>query len=443
MEKISIITTDHKNKKYWNEQHTESEKIEDCMHVINVYPEVQYQIFHGFGGAFTEAAAHTYAGMSGQKKKDIIEACYGKTGLRYNIGRIHMNSCDFALGNYTYVEEGDEKLQTFDIAHDRKEILPMIHDASDVAEDEVHFLVSPWSPPAFMKTNGEMNHGGSLKEEYYSAWAQYFVKFIKEYQKEHVTIDWLTVQNEPMAVQTWDSCVYTSEQERVFVRDYLGPALEQAGLSDIGIFVWDHNKEEAYQRMKEVTGDPEAERYIRGEALHWYTGDHFESIELVHKMFPDKEIFFTEGCVEYSRFADSGEVQKAEMYAHDILGNLNAGIHASLDWNLLLDEKGGPNHVGNFCAAPIMCEIGQDSYEKRLSYYYIGQFSRYIQKGAKRIGTTRYTDKIEVTGFLNPDGARVVVILNKTDENVEYTLRENLKGYSGCIQAHTIQTICY
>ena len=453
MSTIKIITTNEKEQKFWEEVIVEKETVTDCMHVINVYPEVSYQKVRGFGGALTEAAAHVYGQMGKKQRAAIMEDCYGENGLRYNIGRIHMNSCDFALGNYTYIEEGDTKLQTFDISHDRKEILPMITDANKthkkwvkekgIGETGMKFLVSPWSPPAFMKTNGEMNHGGKLKEEYYATWADYFVKFIEEYRREGVDIAWLTVQNEPMAVQTWDSCIYTSEEESRFVRDYLGPALDKAGLSDIGIFVWDHNKEEAYQRFKEVVSDEKTRNYVMGEAVHWYTGDHFETLEMVRKMYPDKEIFFTEGCVEYSRFADSGEVQKAQMYAHDILGNLNAGINASLDWNLLLDSEGGPNHVGNFCAAPIMCNPEKDSYEKRLIYYYIVQFSRYIREGAVRIGTSRYTDGIEVTGFINPDKERVIVLLNKTDEVKPYALREEGEGICGELAPHSIQTICY
>lgn len=450
---MKIITTDYEKKKFWEETQKEITQMTDCMHVVNVCPEVTYQTFHGFGGALTEAAAHVYAGMSKEKQEEIIEAYFGETGLRYNIGRIHMNSCDFALGNYTYVKEGDDKLETFDISHDRKEILPFLTaaNAKIVAQKNtkgLKLLMSPWSPPAFMKTNGEMNHGGKLKEQYYVAWAEYFVKFIKAYREEGADIAWLTVQNEPMAVQTWDSCIYTSEDESRFVRDYLGPALEEAGLSDIGIFVWDHNKEEAYQRFKEVIADEKTRKYVRGEAIHWYTGDHFETIEMVRKQYPEKEIFFTEGCVEYSRFADFGEIHKAEMYAHDILGNLNAGINASLDWNLLLDEKGGPNHVGNFCAAPVMCTPETDSYEKRLTYYYIGHFSRYIKEGAVKIGTSRYTDGMEVTAFLNPDGERVVILLNKSEKEIPYTLREmtkdaGYKGTEGVLAPHSIKTVVY
>lgn len=445
MREIMITTTSGREGSCWTEETCPAGATEDCMHVINVFPDVKYQKLHGFGAALTEAAAHTYAAMSGEKKARLMEACFGDGGLRYNLGRIHMNSCDFSLGNYTCVEEGDGALATFSVAHDRAEILPMIRDANDTSltEGGIRFLLSPWSPPGFMKTNGEMNNGGSLKEEYYGAWADYFVKFIREYQKEGVSIDWLTVQNEPMAVQTWDSCIYTPEQEARFVRDYLGPRLEEAGLSDVGIFVWDHNKEEAYQRIRDVLSLEGTSRYVSGEALHWYTGDHFESIEIVRKEYPDKEIFFTEGCVEYSRFADSGEIQKAEMYAHDMLGNLNAGVNASLDWNILLDSRGGPNHVGNYCDAPVMCDTAGNCFEKRLSYYYIGQFSRYIKKGAVRIGVTRYTDAIEAAGFLNPDGERVIVLLNRTGEARDYTLRENGHGLSGRLEAHSIQTLRY
>lgn len=448
-EKIQIITTDQSTKKYWQSESIGMVPVQDCMRALNVFPEIAFQTFRGFGGAFTEAAAHVYSLMGDEQRDGIIEAYFGESGLRYNMGRIHMNSCDFALSNYTYIEESDDKLATFDISHDKNEILPMIKAAHEKAGKKISLLMSPWSPPAFMKTNHDMNHGGSLKPEYAKVWAQYFVKFIRAYREQGVEIDYLTVQNEPMAVQTWDSCIYTAKEEGSFVRDYLGPALEENGLGDIGIFVWDHNKEDAVLRFKEVLFDKEVERYVRGEALHWYTGDHFEAIELVKKLYPDKEIFFTEGCVEYSRFADSGEVQKAEMYAHDILGNLNAGINASLDWNLLLDEKGGPNHVGNFCAAPIMASADQDSYEKRLSYYYIGHFSRYIQSGARRIGTTRYTDSIELTAFLNPDSSKTVVILNKTDREIAYTLREweqDQRCYMGIehkIAPHSIQTLCY
>ena len=156
------------------------------------------------------------------------------------------------------------------------------------------------------------------------------------------------------------------------------------------------------------------------------------------------ELYFTEGCVEYSRFADSNEVYKAEMYAHDILGNLLSGMNGYMDWNLILDEKGGPNHVNNFCAAPVMCDVTEKTMEKRLSYYYIGHFSRYIRRGAVRVATTRFSDKVEAVAFRNPDGKLAAVLMNRTEEDIWMSLRvaDTTDGEkSFLLKAHSICTV--
>lgn len=442
MEMKCYITNEAK-KEYWKEVALLEGASCDCMHVVNIYPSFQRQTIEGFGGAFTEAATYTFSKLPEKEQEEILEAYFGESGLRYNMGRCHIHSCDFALGNYTYVEENDETLETFSIAHDRDNMLPMIKRAMEKAQGDMVFLSSPWSPPAYMKTNGEMNHGGKLKEEYRALWAEYVAKYVQAYRSEGIPVNYITVQNEPEAVQTWDSCVYTAKEEGDFVRDHLAPALQKAGLSDVGIFIWDHNKEAAFDRADATLSDPQTKTLVTGVGVHWYTGDHFDALRLIREKYPDKRLFFTEGCVEYSRFADSGEVQKAEMYAHDMIGNLKAGVEAELDWNLLLDEKGGPNHVGNFCAAPIMCDTQTNTVEKRLSYYYIGHLSRHIKRGAKLIATTSYTDKVETAAFLNPDGERIVVLLNKTGEEVEATLRENGQGTAMTLPAHTITTVVY
>lgn len=443
MKEVKCVTTNEARGWFWKEEQQKASAVKECMHVINVYPESEYQVVEGFGGAFTEASAHNFSRLSGLRQKQILENYFGTEGLNYNMGRITMNSCDFALGNYTYIAEGDTELKSFDIAHDQREILPMIHRAAELRKGDLEFLVSPWSPPAFMKDNHDMNHGGRLKKEYYGAWAGYFVRFIEEYSRQGVKIRSLTVQNEPEAVQTWDSCCYTPEEEAEFVAGYLGPALKEAGLKDIDIYIWDHNKDALFDRFCASMKNAAAAAYIRGAAVHWYTGDHFEAIELVKKRYPDSKVMFTEGCVEYSRFRETGEVEKAEMYAHDIMGNLNAGICGYLDWNLLLDETGGPNHVGNYCAAPMMCDPKTDVCNIRLSYYYIGHFSRYIQKGAVRIGTTKYSADLEVSGYRNPDNTRAVIVLNRSDHTKEITLREHGEGIMTRVEAHSIVTFLY
>lgn len=436
---MKIITTDCKKQIYWKEKEVKAEKI-GCMNLVKLYPDYKRQQMKGFGGAFTEAAGYCYDKLPEMKKQELIQAYFGEHGLKYNIGRTHINSCDFSLENYDALPEEGKEL---DLTRANQYVLPMIKDAQNICPEELEFLLSPWSPPAVMKTNGEMNHGGKVKEECRKEWAQYIAEYLTKLKEEGLHISYLTVQNEPEAVQTWDSCVFSAKEEMEFVRDYLHQALEEAGLGDVRIFVWDHNKEMVYDRAKEIFQDEQAKDRICGVAVHWYTGDHFQGLSMVKEEYPDKELFFTEGCVEYGRFRDSDEVYKAEMYAHDMIGNFNHGISAFFDWNLMLDAKGGPNHVGNFCAAPVMASEDGTDFEKRLSYYYIGHFSRYIKKGAYAAGVTTGSSDVEVSAFVNPSGERVTVLLNRQDKPVPVTFGEQGMGSDMVLEPHTITTVCY
>lgn len=414
----------------------------DCMKAVHIYEEHKYQTWKGFGGAFTEAAGYTWSKLTQAAKQELIDAYFGPNGIGYSFCRLHINSCDFALGNYAYLEqEPDENWSNFNIDRDKQYMLPLVKEAMMRNGTKMTFLSTPWSPPAFMKTNGEMNNGGKLKQEYAKLWATYIAKYIKEYEKEGIHISYITVQNEPLATQTWDSCIYTAKEEQDFVRDYLAPTLQEEGLGEVKILIWDHNKELVYERAKEVLSDEKVREQVAGIAFHWYTGDHFEGLSLVGESFPEKELIFTEGCVEYSRFADNNETQKAMMYAHDMIGNLNHGANGFIDWNLLLDEKGGPNHVGNYCAAPIMADTKMGSIEKRLAYYYIGHFSKFIKPGARRIASTKYTRKLELTAFENPDGKKVLVVLNTSEDEVSFSMKEKDTTASFCIQPQEIMSI--
>ncbi|WP_167959017.1 glycoside hydrolase family 30 protein [Anaerosporobacter faecicola] len=440
--KYTMITTNYAEQQFLETTGVVNSTPVGNMNVVNLYPEKTKQSMKGFGGAFTEAAGYTVSQMSEEQQKEIAKAYYGEEGIGYTLGRVSINSCDFALGNYAYVEEPqDFTLETFSRERDQQYVVPLIRLAQEAAPGKIEFLASPWSPPAFMKTNEEMNHGGKLKKEYRKLWAKYICRYIKDCHSQQINVTRITVQNEPEAVQEWDSCHYSGEEEMQFVRDYLGPTLKEEGLENIKIFIWDHNKELLYERADEILSDQKASRYVDGIGFHWYTGDHFEAIEMVGEQYPDLELFFTEGCVEYSRFMDSDDVYKAEMYGHDILGNLNAGMEGFLDWNLVLDEKGGPNHVGNYCAAPIHLNAANGTYEKRLSYYYIGHFSKFIKPGAKRFLVTRYTDRIEVTAWINPDGEQVVVLLNRQSEDLPVVLRHYGDGAELVVKAHSIATV--
>lgn len=411
--------------------------------VINVYDDVEFQKITGFGAALTESAAVTYYRMSPEKRSEIMKAYFdAHSGIGYTFFRTHMNSCDFSEGNYACDEvEGDTELNYFNLEREKKALLPFIKEVQQACGDKFMLFASPWSPPAWMKTNGQMNQGGKLKEEYFTVWANYYCKFIKAFEQEGIRIWGVTVQNEPKAAQTWDSCEYTAWEEKEFVNKYLKPALKAAGLAHIRIMIWDHNRERLYDRAKVAFEDVEAGKDIWGAAFHWYSGDHFEAMDLVRQRWPEKELVFSEGCCEQGTAV--GRWDNGERYGHDILGCLLHSTTAWTDWNIILDEKGGPNHVGNYCDAPIIADTRKDELIYESSYFFIAHFSRFILPGSVRIGHTCYTSKLEAGAFLTPDGKKVVVILNKTDTILPVNLRHNEQIAAFDMPAGSIATILF
>ncbi|MGA2974637.1 MAG: glycoside hydrolase family 30 protein [Spirochaetia bacterium] len=420
-----------------NPDDTESEN-----QLINIHEKIRFQKILGFGGAFTEAAAYTFYKLPPRARKQVLSAYFdAEKGNGYAVCRTHINSCDFSLGNYAYVDDrADTELKTFSVARDEQALIPFIQEAQKTAGKGLTLLASPWSPPAWMKTNNAMNKGGKLKAECRELWARYITKYLKVYASKGVKIWAITVQNEPKATQRWDSCVFTAEEERDFVKKYLGPALKKAGLGSVKIFVWDHNKERLVERGQTIFSDKAASKQIAGIGFHWYSGDHFEELETFHHLYPDKMMLFTEGCHSH---ASVGTWDTGEKYAHDIIGDLNHWTSGWCDWNLILDEHGGPNHVGNFCSAPIIADTKTGTLEFQSSYYYLGHFSRFIVPGSERVACSTYTDALEVTASRRPDGKIVVVVLNSGDAEVPFKLRTHC-GTAACLsQRHSIMTMVY
>ena len=381
-----------------------------------------FQEILGFGGAFTEAAAVNWLALGTERRTEVLEACFDRdAGHGYSLCRVHMGSCDFALGNYSHVETpGDMELASFSIERDRQSLLPFIKAAQRVSGQPLRLLASPWSPPAWMKTTGRMNDGGSLRRECRGAWARCYVRFIEAYEAEGVPIWGVSVQNEPMAVQRWDSCIYTAEEERDFVRDFLGPALEAAGRGDVRIVIWDHNRDLMVERAQVVYSDPAAARYVWGTGFHWYGPDCFDNVQQVHDAWPDKQLLFTEGCQEGGPHRGSWEL--GERYARSMINDLNRWTVGWIDWNLLLDFQGGPNHVGNFCSAPILADAATDSISLQSSYFYLGHFARFVKPGARRIACSADCHDLESAAFLNPDDSVAVVVMNRSEREQRFTL---------------------
>lgn len=416
--------------------------------VVFVNPNKQFQEFIGIGGAITDASAEVFAKLSKDKQEELIKAYYGSEGIDYSLMRTTIHSCDFSSESYTYIEEGDKELTTFSIDRDKKLRIPMIKRAMAAASDSLLFYVSPWSPPAFMKGKKDMLKGGSLLPEYYDSWALYYAKFIKAYEAEGMPVWGLTIQNEPMAVQTWESCVYTAEQERDFLKNYLGPIMEKEGLGDKNIVVWDHNRDLITHRANTIFGDTAAAKYAWGIGFHWYEPwaggkPMWDNLKNVKESFPDKNLLFTEGCVEKFIETDYQRWSNGERYGKSMINDFNSGTVGWTDWNILLDHNGGPNHVGNFCFAPIHADTRTNELIYTPSYYYIGHFSKFIHPEARRVSTTCSRSHLMSTTFINVDGSMSTVVMNETEEELTYKLIMDHKETTLFIPPHAIQTLVY
>ncbi|MFY0687142.1 MAG: glycoside hydrolase family 30 protein [Cyclobacteriaceae bacterium] len=415
---------------------------------IFVNPDVTFQNFVGIGGAITDASAEVFAKLSPEKQEELLNAYYSEEGIGYSLLRTTIHSSDFSSGSYTYVKEGDKELTTFSIEHDQEFRLPMIKRAIERAGGSLMTYVSPWSPPSFMKSNGQMLQGGSLLPEFYDAWAKYYAKFIKAYEAEGVPIWGLTIQNEPMATQRWESCIYTAQQERDFLKNHLGPTLANEGLGDKNIIVWDHNRDLITNRANTILGDPEAAKYVWGTGFHWYetwTGSapKYENLRRVKESYPDKELMFTEGCQEGFTQEKYHHWPHAERYGNSMINDFNNGTAGWTDWNILLDENGGPNHVENFCFAPIHGDTQTGGLIYTPTYYYIGHFSKFIKPGAKRVSTVVSRSFLESTTFVNEDGSYATVVMNSSDKPVDYKLYVRDQVITLVILPRAIQTLLY
>ncbi|WP_310397777.1 glycoside hydrolase family 30 protein [Hymenobacter sp.] len=414
---------------------------------VFVDPGHTFQTLLGIGGALTDAAAETFAKLPKAQQQEFLRAYYSPTGgIGYTLARTSIHSSDFSSGSYTYVADKDEALKTFSVKHDEQFRIPFIKQAMAAAGGKLTLYVTPWSPPGWMKDSGTMLKGGKLLPAYRQAWADYYVKFIKTYEQLGMPIWGLSVQNEPMATQKWESCIFTGEEERDFIKSYLGPTLAKGGLGDKKLIAWDHNRDLVCQRASAVLDDPQAAKYVWGIGYHWYetwTGSAmlFDNVRRVHETYPDKNLLFTEGCLENFKLDKVEDWALGEKYGMSMIGDFNAGTVGWTDWNVLLDETGGPNHVGNFCFAPVIADTRAGKLIYTNAYYYIGHFSKFIRPGAKRIGSSANRDALQTTAFRNADGSVAVVVMNQTDKPLDFQLWVAGQGAKTTSAAHSIMTM--
>ena len=408
---------------------------------VTVDSSQKYQSILGFGGAFTEATAYNLNKIGAPRRKVILNAYFNPfIGSGYTVCRTNLQSCDFCVAKYSYdTVPGDFALNNFSIQHETQWMIPTIKEAMTVPGAEIKIFASPWSPCAWMKTNNNMLNGGSLLPACADAWALFFVKYIQAMGLAGVPIWGVTIQNEPEATQTWESCIYTAASERDFLKNNLGPILAKNNV-DVKVMIFDHNKDHIVTWSSTIFGDTVAAKYAWGTAFHWYSGDQFENVATTHTNFPTKHLLATEQAWYLPNYSWSN----GQMYGHDILGDLNNWAEGWVDWNLVLDQNGLPRHDPNTgCAASVTTDFVKDSVIYNPSYFYIAQFSKYLRPGAVRLGCTSSSSTLEATTFRNTNGVVVVVVYNNSANSVSCKIKQGTQVIKPTIPSHAIADFIY
>ena len=438
---------------------------------IKLLPEQKYQTITGFGGAFTESSAFLLNKLSTKNRKKIIDAYFSKDGAHYSLTRTHMNSCDFSVSNYSYTPiEDDKDLEHFTIEEDKDDLIPFIKDAMAASTDGFKIFGSPWTAAPWMKDNNNWV-GGKLLPEYYDTWALFFSKYVDAYKAEGIDIWGFTVENEPLGNgNNWESMHYTPDEMTNFVQNHLGPKLEADGKGELKILGYDQNREHLKEWVDSQFKNEETSKYFDGTAIHWYasTFEVFpEELQYAHTKAPNKLLIQSEACVdaEVPVWEDDAWYWKKEAtdwgfewapekdkhlhpkyspvnrYARDIIGCLNNWVDGWVDWNMVLDTKGGPNWFKNWCIAPVIVDPDADRVYMTPIYYTMAHFSKYIRPGAEVIGVDKTDDDLMVTASKNPNGSFAVVIFNEGKEAKKFDLNLNDEKRNIRISAQAIQTI--
>ena len=469
--------------------------------VVGVSTGARKQAIMGFGGCMTDTSAYNaMVWMNASVRAQLVEAYWGASGLGYTISRLHINSPDYAFESYNYDNVTDDfALGHFDssLAYDRQRVLPLAALASAAAATPIRFFGSPWSPPAWMKKPCACCHdmicsaaapclrddvpgGGSYRE----AWAEYIVKWVGAMEAAGIKMWGLTAQNEPEAIQSaFESCAYSPTDMADFIVQHLGPALARSGYSNLALMGYDHNKMDALTWAQALLGNATVRQFVSAFAVHWYdygTSLALENVAAIRALLgPDAVLLNTEAC--YLEELVYGW-RIGELYAADIIGDLNAGASGWLQWNMVLltgdkypNFRGGPNHDGTRSFGdPVLFEFNASGTQQLIflpSYYIIGHLSKFARPGARLVasggaGTAAAskdyddvrayslsqkdsTDFLLAAAFVSEDGMTAsAAVANPTDAQADFKLLDSdaqggPRAARASLPAHSIATFTW
>jgi len=407
---------------------------------IDIDQETTFQRMYGVGAAFTHSSTTLINGLPNEKQNQLLQELFGSGGIGLNYMRLPFGASDFISlpEPFTYDDvpagKTDSDLAQFTINSDRSYTIPVILSALQL-NPSLQIMGSPWSAPAWMKTN-ELIKGGSLKREFYPVYARYLAKCVSSYKDAGINIGTITVVNEPLALiaPTYPHMWMEAVDQADFIANHLGPLFKNSGINT-QIFTFDHNWDNIDYPIQ-VLDHNDARQYVAGTAFHCYGGDVKNQNE-VHTKFPDKEIYFTE-CSGTQGSSFGGDL-KWNMH-NLIIGVPNNWGSAIMLWNLALDEKGNPHLGGCENCRGVVTIRNDGTIEKNVEYYVLGHYGKAVQPGAYRIKSLSSNGKLETVAFINPNGSKVLIILNNEDSKVEFKIRWGGQIVSASLEGGAVAT---
>ncbi len=411
---------------------------------ITLNPQLLYQEMDGFGFALTGGSALHIHNMSAANRAELLAELFAHedsdpNSERTNIGvsylRVSIGASDLDEYVFSYDDmppgQTDLNLDHFSLDEDRRHLIPVLQEILEINPD-IKILGSPWSAPVWMKTNGS-SVGGSLRSVYYDTYARYFVKYIQEMANEGITIDAITVQNEPLHGGNNPSMVMQAEEQADFIKTSLGPAFQNAGIQT-KIIIYDHNADGVYYPYF-VLNDPEAREYVDGSAFHLYGGD-ISALGSLHDAHPDKNIYFTEQWIGApGNFAANLEWHIREL----IIGASRNWSKNVIEWNLAADENQDPHTAGGCDMCLGALTISGDSVTRNPAYYIIAHASKFVRPGSQRISSTTTTNLPNIA-FKTTDNRIVIIVLNNSDFDEPFNILVDNKAINSSLSAGSVGT---
>jgi len=409
--------------------------------IIEIDDNQKYQTIDGFGYTLTGGSAELINSMETPHREQLIQEIFSrkKNAIGVNYLRISVGASDLSSELFTYDEvptgETDMDLAKFSIEKEKKDLIPVLKMILAVNPD-IKIMASPWTAPIWMKDN-QAYIGGSLKPEYYAVYANYLVKYIQSMKAEGIRIDALTPQNEPLHPGNNPSMYMEANDQAEFIKTALGPKIQLAGLTT-KIIIYDHNADRPDYPIS-ILDDPEAKKYVDGSAFHLY-GGKIEALSEVHQAHPDKNIYFTEQWV--------GGPQKFEQelqwhVENLIIGAIRNWSKTVLEWNLASDVNYNPHTDKGGCTSCLgAITIEGQKVSRNVAYYIIGHASKFVPDGSQRIASNGI-DELPNVAFLTPEGKKVLIVLNKSNANKSFAIKDKDKAVSASLDAGSVATFVW